>query len=470
MKVKSFLGLLLVFLSISLVGQEKWTVEKCIEYAIKHNIQIRQQSLNAQMTRNNFRQSKMAVLPSLNFNANHSWNFGHTVDPYTNDFIANNSQNDNFSLSSSITLFNGFQLLNSIRRSFYDWQAALSDRQKMINDISLNIATAYLQMLYDKENWQVADDQWQVNKEQLARSRLLYKAGSIAQGDVLTAEAQLANAEMQVVSAKNQLAMSRLNLIQMMNLDSANDFDIEYPNLAEISKASLLVSVDTVYQTAVQNLPEIKSKELKLKSSEIGFNIARGAQLPRIFLSGNYGTGYSDSRQKGTYVPVTQMIGYTASKEPVYATSMKYQPEDYPFNDQLNDNANKSLSLGMSIPLFNGYQARTQITNAKLSILNARLAIQDTRQQVYKQIEQAYADAVASYNKYLAAKKSLTAQKKAFEYMQKKFNVGMATTVDFNNAKSSLFKARSDMIRNKYEFVFKLKVLDFYQGRPITFN
>lgn len=471
MEKKQLLLLFLFTLFYSFgISQEKWTLQKCINYGIAHNIQVQQQALSTKINKNNYFQSKMALIPNLNFSANHTYSEGRTVDPYTNSFSANVSHNDNFSFNSSVTLFNGFKLLNAIKRQRLQWLAGISDLEKTKNDLSLNIATSYLQVLFNKENVEINYEQVEINKEQVKRTEILFNAGSVSEGNLLDAQAQLANAQLQLVNAQNQLTISILSLKQLMNLDSVPDFDIYRPDINEISNEVLLMNIDTIYHKALATLPQMKSAIFMSRSNEAALAEARSNLSPRIYMSGSYSTGYSDARTRGTYNSIVEPIGYLPSTgETVYGSSFVYIPEKYPFRNQLKDNASTNISLGISIPIFNNWQTQTQISNAKINVLNTQLSLQNTKQQIYKDIQQAYTDALASYKKYQAAAKSLISQKKSFAYMQKKFNVGMINVFDFNTAKNNLFKAKSELLQAKYEYVFKLKILDFYFGKPLTF-
>ena len=460
----------LSFLYLQGISQEKWTLQQCIDYGIQHNIQVQQQTLNTKISGNNYFQAKMALYPNLNLSGNHNYSEGHTVNPYTNSFSANVSHNDNFSLNSSVTLFNGFKLLNTIKQQKFAWFAGLSDIEKSKNDLALNIATDYLQVLFNEENEEINREQVGINKEQAKRTKTLFDAGSVAEGNLLDAQAQLANAQLQLITAQNQVTMSILSLKQLMNLDSLPDFQVFRPTIDDISKAALLLNIDTIFQQALDFLPQMKSAKYTLESNKASLAAARGGLSPSIYLSGSYSTGYSDARTRGTYNPVVQPIGFLPSTgETVYGSSFIYTPEKYPFNDQLKDNASKNVTLGVSIPIFKNWQTQTQISNAKISLLNAQLSMENTQQQIYKDIQQAYTDAIAAYKKFQSATKSLVAQRKSFAYMQKKFNVGMINVLDFNTAKNNLFKAKSELLQAKYEYIFKLKILDFYRGQPLTF-
>ena len=453
-------------------SQHKWTLEECINYALDNSIELQQQKISMAINKNNLTQAKLSLLPSLSVSANHNYMRGHTIDPFTNEFIPNKSNTENFSVSSSVTLFNGFRMLNNVKYQKFNFLSSVENLKKTTNTISLNIASAFLQILYAKESLRLSEEQYETNKLQVENSRKLYNAGSVSVDNYLDAQAQLANANLQVVNAENTLKMAVLSLIQLMNLpaDSLDNFDVVVPDVEDLSNESLLLPLDTLVKKAIAVLPDYKAAEYNLHSKEYSLKMAQGNRSPRVFLSVSYGTGYSDTRKKGSYSPVIVPVGFVATDStPVYGWQMQYNEEPYPFADQLNDNKSATVSLGVSIPIFSGYQTSTQIKNARLSLYSAKLEMQNTYNNIYKSVVQAYNDAKAALNKYNAAKKSLEAQKTSFENLSKKFSVGMVSYVDFNVAKNNLFKAENDMLQAKYEYVFKLKILDFYIGKPLNF-
>lgn len=436
---------------------KQWSIQNCIDYAFENNITIKQQKLNAEYSENEYLRSKVQILPNLNGNASHNYNFGRSVDPYTNQFSEENVMSDNFSLSSSVTIFNGLQNLNTIKKNKYNLMANLEDVEKAKNDIALNIAAAYLQILLNEELLGVAQDQLGISQLQVERTKKLVDAGSLAKGSLLEIESQAAFEGLQVVNRQNQLDFSYLSIVQLLDIDSVGGFVIEQPQIEEPEKENYIPSINQVYLESSQTLPQIKSAEYNLKSSEKDLAIAKGTRSPRLTLSGGYGTGYSDAREKyvldGTINPATGSPNFTSV--------------NYAFKDQLKDNGSKSLAFGLSIPIFNGWQTNTAISNAKISVLNSEYTLELTKNQLYKEIQQAHADAKAALNKYIATKKSVTFMEESFRYTQQKFDVGMVNSVDYNVAKNQLLKVKSDLLQAKYEYVFKLKILDFYRGNPI---
>ncbi len=472
MRYLRFIPILIALLfSTTISAQKVWSLQDCIDYALANNIQVKQQELSVQLAKINLLQSKIGVFPDVNGSISHSYNFGKTVDMYTNQFASDKVQSDNFYLSSSVTLFNGFQLLNTIKQNKIDLQSSKYDADKMRNDISLNIATAYLQILFNIELLGNADDQLTITKQQVSRNQKLVDAGSLAKGALFTLQAQQATEELSVVNAQNQLDLSYLTLAQMLDLQSADSLEIEKPKLDIAAVGATILNPQTIYGIAVGLQPEIKSSELKLKSSEIGLSIARGMRSPSLTLRASYGTGFSGASKRllGIEPNGIDTIGFTSQTNPVavVAPAFNYLYENTPFNDQINDNINKSYGFTLTLPIFNGWRANSAISKAKIAIQSAEYSLQISKNTLFKTIQQAYADATAALNKYKAAQKSLEAYKESFKYTEQKFDVGLSNTLDYNDAKTKLAKAESELLQAKYEFVFRMKVLDFYMGKPI---
>ncbi|MFC2100204.1 TolC family protein [Bacteroidota bacterium] len=461
-----------LFITINLQAQENWSLERCINYAIDNNLVIKQQGLSVQLAEADLLQSKATILPDINGNASHAYNFGQTIDRFTNTFATERVQSNNFYLSSNIAVFNGFVLLNTIRQNKLNLLSSRYNLEKMQDDVSLQIATAYLNILYNIEVLEVAETTVAVTRQQVDRTEKMVKAGTLAKGNLLTIEAQKATEELQVVNAKNQLDLSYLTLTQMLDLPTTEGFEIEKPDVAIPDEITLLNHPESIYSYAVSNLPEIKSAEISVESSMRGLAIARGYSSPSLILSGSYGTGYSEAAQQLKDFALTgdtNTIGVTldGNNTLVGVPATKYNYERIPFKDQINDNLNKSIGLYMSVPIFNGLQTRTSINRAKIAVKNAEYNLQISKNELYKTIQQAHADAVAALNEYHAAGKSVEALEESFNYTEQKFNVGLVNTVEYNDAKSKLTASRSDLLRTKYNFIFRKTILDFYMGKPI---
>ena len=462
-------------------AQEVWTLEKCVEYALTNNIQVKQQLLMVKNEQALLLQDKLSMLPSLNAGASHGYNFGQTVDRYTNEFATDRVQTDNFYLGSSVTLFGGLQKLNQVKQRKVDLEATLFDTDKFMDDISLLIASGYLQILYYNELVKTTENQLKSTELQSERLKKLVDAGALAQGDFYTLEAQRAAENSQVVSARNNLDISYLTLVQMLDLPTTDGFQIESPDLELGLQPKLVESAEQIYGFALETQPVIKSAELKVKSSELGLSLAQGGQSPTLTLQGSIGSGYSGAAQiLDSYniyapeitptTPASSFIPGPDGKPQIlvydYAATMSYKTK--PFNDQFNDNFNKSIALNLNVPIFNGWSTRTNISRAKINVENTKYNLELSKLELRKTIQQAYADAKAALNNYEASIIGVDAARESFRYADQKFSVGSINSVDYNNAKKDLEKAESEQIRAKYEFIFKSTVLDFYMGKPLT--
>ena len=448
-----------------------WSLEKCVLYAIENNIQVKQMELNSEVNSNIHLQSKLGALPNLNAGATHSWSFGRALDETTYEFTKDQTvMSDNIFLSSTVTLFNGLQTLNSIKQSKYNLMASLKDVDKIKNDISLSIALAYLQILLNIELLEVTKNQLVITNQQIVRTGQLVEAGSLPRGNLLEIQAQVASEELQQVSAQNQLDISYLTLTQYLELDSVGDFKIEIPDLPLPEESFLLESVNDIYSDAERILPQVKSADYQLKSSEVGLDIARGARSPRLSFTGSYGTRYSNILKKpvGSEEMTFPFGVVEGTGQNVLVTQDFIQYGDYPFGNQFADNATYGVQFNLTIPIFNGWQTNTMISNAKISVLNSKYNLEYTKNLLYKEIQQAFADAVASLKKYRASEKAVSSMEESFRYTEQKFNVGMVTSVDYNTAKNQLTRAQSDLLQSKYEYIFTTKVLEFYRGLPLS--
>jgi outer membrane protein len=458
----------LLFIPVGLFAQEKWTLTDCINYALEHNIQIKQQKLNTEINENALKRSKLDAFPSLNAGASHNFSFGRALDETTYEFTENQEvQSSNFSVSSSFTLFKGFQRWNRIKQNKFILLSSLNELERIKNDISLNIASSYLQILFSKELVEVSKNQLEVTKQEIERTEKLVEAGSLPKGSLLEIKSQAANEELNLVEAKNQLESSYLNLIQLLELDSIGDFSIVQPGFKDINK-KILLPIDSIYAKARGLLPRIKSAKYNLKSKKEALDVAKGQLSPSLSMNVSYGSRYSNIRERISSVDTTAMIyGYTQSGENVYVPQMIPNYEKYPFFSQIQDNASTNIGFTLSIPIFNGMQANYSVNNAKVNMLNARYNLQYEKNQLYKDIQKALSDARSAWKKYQASEKTVQSMQESFKYTKQKFKVGLVNSIEYNTAKNQLTKAESDLLQSKYEYIFKTKILEFYQGIPL---
>jgi outer membrane protein len=453
--------------SFSLQAQEKWSLTKCVDYALEHNIQVKQTTLRAESGKANLQQSKAAIYPDLNASASDAFQFGRSVDPYTNIFTDQNVQSLSLSLNSRVTLFNGLQQYNTMDQNNFTYLSYLQEVDEVKNSISLQVATAYLQILFDKELLEVSRRQKEITQEQVNRTKILVEAGSLAKGNLLEIQAQLANEEVAFITAENNIKTSYLNLTQLLELDSVPDFEIDVPEIDDPSEELILEPVGDIFNKST-NLPRIQKEEYNLQSSESALKVAKGGYYPTLYLQASYGTGYSSARSKYSTEQGDEMqIGWVEStSESVVTQGFNTITNPYYFGDQLVDNRSLSFIVGINIPIFNNLQVKTRVTNSKLNLENSKYQLDLAKNNLYKEIQQARNSSIAALATFKASKKAVDAQQESFSYTKQKFDLGLVNSVDYNTAKNQLTKSESDMVQAKYDFIFRVNILNFYQGIP----
>jgi outer membrane protein len=420
-----------------------WSLEECIKYSIENNIQIKQQGIQTQVQKNSLDLAKFQLLPNLNGQASHSYSFGRALDQNTYQFFNQTLQSDYFYLGGNMPVFNGLQYYNAIRKNKYLVLASQQDLQNISDNVALNVALAYLQILLNKELVAANQNQFDISLQQIEKTRKMVEAGSVAKGNLLEIESQAAQEELSLITQKNLLETSVLTLTQLLELKTPAGFEIVVPEINVDPNAVVSGNIDDIYAIAEKNRPEIKSSELNLTASEFALKMAKGARSPVISLN------------------------YSLNSRYTYLSNV---PGIESFNTQIKNNKNSGVGLSINIPILNGWQVNKNISNSKLNVETSKYNLEGTQKQLYKNIQQAYTDAVAALKKYNVSLKAIASTEESFRYTEQKFNVGMVTPVDYNAAKTLLLKAQSDMAQAKYEFIFKTKVLDFYKGIPLTLN
>lgn len=439
---------LLVFLVVGQVfsaqAQDSWDLQRCIDYAIQNNIQIKLQELNEKLTQYQLTQVKAGMFPSLNASGSYAVNWGRTNDPTTFQFVTQRIETNSFNLSSQMTLWSGLRQLNTIKRNDYDLQANSYQTEAVKNSVILNITQAYVQILLSGENKKSIEQQIDISLAQYAQTQKLFKAGVVPEGDLLVVESQLSNDSFNLVVAQNSIDLANLTMKLLLQMDPAEEMVIFVPdvNVFAIEQPSP-EGPEAIYDYAVGNQPEILSADFSVKSAERALAVARGLHSPTLSLGVNMRTNYS------------------SFESPPFI-------ERDPYLEQVNRNFNQSVGLTMAIPIFNGLSTLTTVKNARLGITRATYQNEQVRNQLKQNVYQAYTDARAALLRYEASVKNMKAMDVTFKYTQDRFNLGAANALDYSNARSNLAMAEISMINAKYDYLFKLKVLDFYQGKPIV--
>ncbi|MFA6873257.1 MAG: TolC family protein [Bacteroidaceae bacterium] len=417
--------------------QKSWSLRECIDYAITHNISIQQSKITADQSAISVNTAKWARLPNLNGSAGENWTFGRTTSPVNNTYSDINTANTSLSINTSIPLFTGMKLPNQYTLAKLNLKADLADLAKAKEDLSINVASYYLQTLLNKELSIVAQNQVALAKEQLQRINKLYELGKSAPVEVAEAKATLSQDELSAVQADNTYKLSLLDLSQLLELPTPDGFTLVYPqNKLMLTK---LTPPDDIYTQAIHSKSSVMAAKYRLEGSAKSIIIAKSAYLPELSLNAGLGSNY-----------------YTIS-----GTSSKS------FSSQMKNNLNKYIGLSLSVPIFNRFSTRNQVRSMRLQRQNYALQLDQTKKTLYKEIQQAWYNALAAESKYTSSEAAAKASEESFMLMSKKYENGKATAVEYNEAKTNLKKAQSDKIQAKYDYLFRTKILDFYNGQPI---
>lgn len=421
-------------------GTGKWTLRQCVDYAVENNIDLRQQLLKVKNAEIDLSTTKNSRLPDLTASVGQDFSFGRsTLGDNTSQSV--NSTRTSFGVSSSTPIFTGFRIPNQTKADQLTLFSVTEGLKKAKENLELQVVSLYLDVLFKKEILKAYQEQVEYSYQQVERTKILFESGKIPASQLYDINAQLAKDELNVTMAVNDLDLSLLNLSQALNLPQTENFDIEEPNLGDViyNNISSVIPPDQVYNLALGIKPHVKEAEYKLQSSEKLLKVAQSGYWPTLSL----GLGYSTS----------------------YRT---VSGQDTPsFGKQIKDYGSEYISLSLSIPIFNRFQTRNQVRSARLNIENETLALDNVKLALYKEIQQAYQSATAAQAKYSSTAKAYDAADESFKYAQERYEIGKSTVFEFNEAKTKLLTSRSEQIQAKYDFLFRSKILDFYQGKPI---
>lgn len=456
-------------------AKKTWTLRELVDYAVSSNLSVKRSNYGVRTGEINYLQSKMAMLPSLNANGNYGFNWGRNIDPTTNLFVEQRINSINATLSSSLLLWNGFRLFYAMKQNETELEAINEDLIKARNDVILNVITLYLTVVFNKELYANAEYQLKSTSEQLARTKKLVEAGSLPLSDALNLEAQHATNELNLVQQENALNLSLLQLKQALQLPASTEMDVELLDV-NLADPAVTKTADEIFEVAMLSMPEIKAARLRQKSSSFALRSTRGNYYPRLTLNGSLSTLYSSARQEAilegsTIVP--REIGYLQSNpaELVYADVVvnQFSFETVGYQEQFKNNFGRGLGFNLQIPIFNGLQARSAVQRAAISRELADITLLENENRLRQSVETAYNDALAAAKTYQSAQKQVSARYEAFRITKQRFELGAVNFVEYQVAENDLFRAQSDLLRAKYDFIFKKKILDFYQGLPLEF-
>jgi outer membrane protein len=433
----------LLFICLYSQAQSKWTLRQCVDYAVENNIELRQQALNVKSAEIDLSTSKNSRLPDLNASMGQNFNFGRSPNMATGVYEDNKASSTSLYISSNTPLFTGFRIPNQIKADELVLQASMEGLKKAKENLELNVASLYLDVLFKKEILKAYKEQADLSTMQVGRTQILVESGKVPASQLYDIKAQLAKDELNVTTADNNHVLSLLNLSQSLNLPASGNFDIEEPVLGDViyNNISSVMPPQQVYQMALGIKPHVKEAEYKVQSSEKMLKVAQAGYWPTLSLGLSYDNGFSHVYKNG------------------------YDNET--LSKQLKNNQREMIGFSLSIPIFNRFQTRNQVRSARLAIENQNLVLDNVKLALYKEIQQAYQSAVAAQSKYTSTAKAYDAAAESFKYAQERYEIGKSTVFEFNEAKTKLFTSKSEQIQAKYDFLFTSKILDFYQGKPI---
>ncbi|MBC3539688.1 TolC family protein [Rufibacter sediminis] len=454
-----------------------WSLEQCVAHAVKNNLQIRQTGLTIEQAAIDVNQARANQLPSINGSGSHGFNNGFFLDPVRNQIQNTQIWSGNVGVNGSVNLYSGLQTHNSIKRNRLELEASRLDQQKVQNDVTLNVVTSYMNILLNQEILRTNQERLNLTQSQLERTQKLFKAGSVPESNVLDLNAQMASDELNIITAQNNIELSELQLIQLLNLTDANpaNFSVVVPNLPDPDQSVIGFNAEDVYASASERMPEILRTRLRIQSADKSIAIAKGGYHPSLSLVGSVSTRYSSGTSLislGSPFSQRTLIGYQDENmnQPIYIynEAQERSQKEYPYFNQLQDNIGQFIGLNLSVPILNGFRVRNNVQLSRIGLRNAQINSDIAKNELKQTIAQAYTDAIGAQKRFTAAKKQLEAFEQAYRNAEIRLNNGLINNVDFNVARNNLVKAQSDIIQAKYDYVFRLKFLEFYQGKPIT--
>jgi outer membrane protein len=465
------------------ISQDKWDLRRCVDYATKNNISVKQSDVQARISALQLKQAKLNVYPTASFSSNLGGQFGRSIDPTTNQYTTTQLLSQSYTVQGNVTLYNWGRIKYSLESQKNNTKGAYYDIEKNINDISLNVANGYLLALSAKEQIKVAEVQVTQTIQQLDITRKQYAAGTVPELNVLQFEAKLSTDSSNLISAKATFDLDILSLKALLNLDAAAGFEIEVPDVDKIPVESFAdLQPDVVFQLALQTQPQQKSNLVKIKGAEEAVKAYRAAMYPTFSAGYSLGTNFANYLRSidpaslvlqgnvatGNFVNVAG-TNYSVM-QPQYSYSYTHKSFGKwwtGYGNQLSDNFTQRIAVGVSVPIFSNGQNRIAYENAKLNVRNIQLQSEQADYTLKQNIYSAYANAVAAYQKYVAGKKNVESNQKAYDFASKRYEIGLLGILDLITNQNNLTTAKLTLIANEYDYIFKMKLLEFYKGNGI---
>ena len=456
--MKSICTVLLLLGTLSSFAQKKWTLKECVDHAMEHNISVKQSEFDVDLAEQDVISARGNFLPSLSASASQNFNFGSFIGQ-DGSRIKSDSRGNNFGLNTGVTIFNGFRNLNTYKQAKLGVKSSQLQLSLLQDNVSLTLVNAFLNILFNKENLKIANEQLTISLNQLDQVKSQVDAGIIPQSDLFDAQSTVASDRERYTNAENSLELSLLSLSQTLQI-SPKDFDIQAVQINLTPASMAYNSTGEILSYALTTRAEIKAAELTIENANFGVKLAQSAFAPALSFGAGLGSSYQhkqgalDVRSEFTQDPDTGSIIETIVPNG--------------FNDQLENNLGYNLGFNLSVPIFNGFKTKANVSRAKINREKSILNLEQAKQDLTTTITQAYADAKASLKQYQASTLSVASLEESFKNVQNKFNFGAATSFEVEQIRGRLVNAKSNLINAKYNFVFRSKVLDFYMGKPLT--
>jgi outer membrane protein len=466
--------IVLLLLTNSAIGQEKWDLKKCVEYAMQNNISVRQADLQIRFSELDLHQSKLSQYPNANFSSSLGYSAGRNQDPTSFSLITTGYIFNNYSLQANVDLFNWFTKKNTIAANELSLKATQAGIEKAKNDVALNVAVGYLQILLAREQITLAKSRVAQTKSQLESTRKQVDAGKLPELSAANLEAVLATDSSSLISAETAAQQSLLQMKALLNMDAAAPFDIVTPPIDLIPIESLTdLQPDAVYNLATANMPQQKADAFKVLAAKKSVEVARGAMYPTFSLFGSLGSAFNNkAKEIKSKTQVIAPIGTVTVSGTPYQVFPSTPFDVYTFGnmkyfDQLNQNFRQSIGLSASVPIFNGGNLRSAWQRSKLNVKQSELQQEQNSFTLKQDIYKAYNDAVAAIQKFNANRKTVESSQKAYDYANKRYELGLLSTYDLITNQSNLQQAKSQLLYSQYDYVFKMKLLEFYKGQGL---
>ncbi len=460
--------------SMATKAQETWSLEQCVRYAQQNSLSVKQAQTTIQANELNLKQSRFNRLPNLNASANYGWNFGLSLNPLTNTLSNVSSGFNSIGVSTGVTLFGGNQINNGIKQDKLTLEASKLDAADIVNTISLDVATAYLNILLGQEQLEIAQQQLSISQVQLDQIERLIRVGARAENERYDLLAQIARNEQSIIQAQNTIDASYLSLKQAMNLDPNTDITIQRPQVnvpADANPDGFVLN--EVFTAALGTQPQIRANEMRIEAAQAGVDVAKGALLPTLSLFGNLDTRFSTEglRVVDTRIERIEQTIFLDNTPVTFGFDQEVNTfDDNPYFNQLRENFGQNFGLNLRIPIFNNFSNRINVQRAQVNILSTEVQNQQGRQLLKTNIQQAIANARAAKRSYDAAIKAVESSQIAFDNAQKRFDLGAINSLEYTTARNNLDQAQVSLVQAKYQYVFNVKVVEFYLGKEIKID